>query len=271
MKRMLSIILMLSCVACLFVACTGNSAEETSKSTSTTAKAQDVWKVATNAEFEPFEFKDMTSGKLKGLDIDLVNAICEKLDVKAEFSDMPFLSVVTSVSMGASKIAASGLTITEDRKESVDFSTPYYTVHQVLIVPANDSYFTGSTEEAIRAQLKSKRIGVCSSFTGADYVADEVKPGTNAKEYENISLAIQDLKNGAIDAIVMDDVVAKKAAAQDANKSAVKVLDVHLTVEEYAIVLKKGDAALKMQLDGAINELKDSGKLDEMINTWILA
>ncbi|MCI8332211.1 MAG: basic amino acid ABC transporter substrate-binding protein [Clostridiales bacterium] len=241
---------------------TGESGNETGKS---------VLTIATNAEFEPFEF--MQDNEIVGFDIDLINAIAEKIDMTVEIKNMEFDGTVAAVQSGTCKAAISGMTITPKREKAVIFSTPYYATTQILLVRGDDDVFTGETKEVLDEQLKGKTIGVCSGFTGESYVNGDEDMGftgiadAKATVFDNISLAVTALKNKSIDCIVMDNTVAKQAASSAGNED-IKAIDVTLTTENYAIALNKNDEALKEKIDTAINELKDSGKIAELYEKW---
>ena len=232
-----------------------------------------VLKIATNAEFEPFESLD-ADGNYVGFDIDLINAIAEKIGYEIEFDNMEFDGVIAAVASGSCDIALSGLTVNAKCAQSVDFSKAYYSTAQLLIVAADDTYFTGTTKEELDKQLEGKKIGVCSGYTGQSYVegnADWEFPGikdAKVKIFENLSLAISDLKNGNLDAIVMDGPVAKEAAAQ--NSDVAKVIDVALTVEDYGIAIQKGNTELKEAIDNAIDELVAEGEIQKLYNKYEL-
>lgn len=232
-----------------------------------------VLKIATNAEFEPFESLD-ADGNYVGFDVDLINAIAEKIGYEIEFDNMEFDGVIAAVASGSCDIGLSGLTVNAKRAQSVDFSKAYYSTAQLLIVAANDTYFTGTTKADLDKQLEGKAIGVCSGYTGQSYVegnADWEFPGikdAKVKIYENLSLAISDLKNGNLNAIVMDGPVAKEAANQ--NSDVAKVIDVPLTVEDYGIAIKKGNTELKEAIDKALDELIESGKVQELYDKYDL-
>ncbi len=261
MKKIIALVLSLAMLLC-FAGC-GEKADETK-----------TLKVAINAEFEPFESIG-TDGNYVGFDIDLMNAIAEKIGYTVEFDNMEFDGVIAAVSSGSCDIAISGLTINAKRSKSVDFSDAYYSgAAQILIVGADDKHFTGTTKEELDKQLEGQTIGVCSGFTGQSYVEGDSEWGFTAvkdakvKIYENISLAINDLKNGNVTAIVMDDSVAKEAVAQ--NSDVAKVIDIPLTVEEYGIALQKGNTELKETIDGALAELVEEGKVDELLEKYEL-
>lgn len=229
--------------------------------------------VATNAEFEPFEYLDK-DGKATGFDIDLIKAVAEKMgydDVKVD--NMEFDGVVAAVEQGACDVAASGLTINAKRKKSVDFSDPYYSsAAQILIVAKNDTYYTGTTKEELDEQLKNQKIGVCSGFTGQKYAEGDEEwgfkkiEGADIKIYDNLSNAIDDLKNGTINTIIMDNKAAEEAASQ--NSDAIKTINTPLTVEQYGIAVKKGDSEMLEKVNSALKELESEGKIKELLDKY---
>ena len=254
MKKLLALVLVLAFA--LSLAACGNTKE---------------LRIATNAEFEPWEYLDADK-KIVGFDIDLMNAVAEKIGAKIKFEDMPFDSVVASIGSGQYDAAISGLTINAARKKSVDFSDAYYSgASQILIVKSDDTVFTGTDKAALEKQLEGKKIGVCKTFTGESYAKGDEEWGfagvkdANVKSYENISLALTDMKNGNIDVIIMDDTVAKEATQ---DKSEYKVIDIALTTESYGIAVKKGNTELLGKINKALKELKDEGKIDELMKTW---
>lgn len=229
-------------------------------------------KIATNAEFEPYEF--MEDGEYVGFDIDLMQAIADKLGKEIEYQNMDFDGVVGAVQSGTCDIAISGLTVTPKRAESVNFSTAYIEAAQFLIVNAADDTFTGTTKEELEAQLAGKAIGVCAGFTGEKYVTGDESMGyagiadAEVVVFDNISLAVTALKNGNIDAVVMDDLPSVNVASTDENKDAIKTIEVALTVEEYAIAVQKGNDELKAEIDTAMQELIDDGTVDTLLAKW---
>ena len=268
MKKFAKILSILATLA-IVLTCVGCGTADTNSDT-----GKKVLKIATNAEFEPFESLD-SDGNCIGFDIDLMKAIADKLGYEVRFDNMEFDGVVAAVANGSCDAAISGLTINAKRSKSVDFCDAYYSgAAQVLIVAANDTHYTGTTKEELDAQLKNQTIGVCSGFTGQAYAEGDEEwgfekiEGANVKIYENVSLAISDLKNGTINSIIMDDSVAKEAASQ--NSDAVKVIDVALTVEEYGIAVQKGNTEHKYKINKAFSELKDDGVYDDILKQYEL-
>lgn len=233
-----------------------------------------AYKVATNAEFEPFEF--MKDGNIVGFDVDLINAIGTKIGAKMNLSNMDFNGILGAVSGGTCDIAIAGLTVTPSREASVDFSEPYFTSSQMIITLKDDTVFTGTTKAELDKQLEGKTLGVCEGFTGGGYVEGDDDmgfpgiPNATPKTYNNITLAIADLKSGKIDAVIMDARTAINAAKTDENKDVIKTIEVELTEEKYAIALKKGSTELKAQIDKALADLKADGTIDQLITDWEL-
>ncbi len=263
--KALALILSAVFAVCCFAGCSGS--QDGSKTLN----------VATNAEFEPFESIDPATNEYVGFDIDLMNAVAEKMDVKVNYQNMEFDGVVASLPQGTCDLAISGLTINAKRKLSVDFSDAYYSgAAQILIVNADDTTFTGTDKQTLDSQLAGKNIGVCSGFTGQFYAEGDEEWGfagienANIKIYENISLAIADLKNNSVDAVIMDDSVAKEAAGAKGNEG-VRVIDIPLTVEEYGIAVQKDNTELLDKVNAALAELKADGTYDTLLSRWNLA
>lgn len=258
MAKILSVVLALVMIMSVFSAC---------------GAKKNVLYVAVNAEFPPFE--TIVDGEIVGFDIDLIKAIAGKLDMEVQIDNMEFDGVISAVNQGADDVAISGLTINETRKQSVDFSDAYFKgAAQILIVRSDDTHYTGKTKAELDEQLKNQSIGVCSGFTGAAYASGDAEwgfkaiEGAKVKTYDNISLAIEDLKNGTINAIIMDDVPAKEATATDENKNDIKCIDIALTVEEYGIAVKKGNTELLGKINQALKELEAEGELQRIADKW---
>lgn len=180
-------------------------------------ESKDQLVVATNAAFEPFEY--MQGESYYGIDMEIAAALAEYLGKELVIQNMDFDAVCLSVGQQKCDIAMAGLTIKEDRKEYVDFSDPYYSASQRLIVMADDTDFDDcKTAEEIDAKLNEKgsvNIGVQNGTTGQFYVEGDESwgfAGFSAAEcvpYKNGSLAVQDLLNGNINYVIIDSAPAK--------------------------------------------------------------
>lgn len=179
--------------------------------------SKDQLVVATNAAFEPFEY--MAGDKYLGIDMEIAGLLAERLGKELVISNMDFDAVCLSVGQGKADIAMAGLTIKEERKEYVTFSDKYYDAAQMLIVKSSDKRFdnckTTEDVEAVLNGLDSKtRIGVQNGTTGEFYVRGDEDwgfPGYKVEciGYKSGSLAVQDMLNGNIDLVIIDEAPAK--------------------------------------------------------------
>ena len=213
--------------------------------------------MATNAEFPPYEYHQ--GDKIVGIDVEICQAIADELGRELVIEDMAFDSVITSVYTGKADLGAAGLTVTEDRLKNINFSTPYATAAQVIIV-ADDS------EIASPDDLIGKTIGVQLGTTG-DIYAEDIEDAT-LERYNKGFEAVQALLQGKIDAVIIDNEPAKVYVSQNEG---LKIVDEAFTYEEYAIAIAKNNTELLNEVNSAIAKLKESGKLDEIVNKYISA
>jgi len=179
--------------------------------------SKDQLVVATNAAFEPFEY--MSGDKYLGIDMEIAALLAEHLGKELVISNMDFEAVCLSVGQSKADIAMAGLTIKEERKEYVTFSDKYYDAAQMLIVKASDTRFddckTAEDVEAVLNSLDSKtKIGVQTGTTGEFYVRGDEEWGFSGYDvecvgYKSGSLAVQDMLNGNIDLVIIDEAPAK--------------------------------------------------------------
>ncbi len=222
--------------------------------------ADGVLTVGTNAEFPPFEYVD-DNGEPDGFDIALIKAIGEKLGVTVEVENMEFEALVSAI---GSKIdlAIAGMTVTDERQASVDFSNPYYDALQYVIVPEG-------SEIASFDDLAGKNIGVQLGTTG-DFIASDDVEGANVSQYNKGVDAVNDLLNGRVDCVIIDKNPAQVFETQFSGQ--IKALDgaqFGFEVENYAIALPKGDAALAEQVNKALEEIKADGTFDQLVADYI--
>ena len=210
-------------------------------------------KMGTESGFAPFEY--IEGGEIVGIDIDIANEIVSRWEVELEIQDMDFSAVLTAVSSGVVDIGLAGITRTEERMKNMDFSEPYFVAYQVIVV-RNDSDITG------RNDLVGKTVGAQLGTTGED-LAIEIVGESNVIGYDKYIMAVQDLRNGQIDAIIMDNLPAQGHV--DKNADEIKYLDTPIGEDNYCIAMKKGSDDLKKAIDDILNELKSSGRLDEII------
>ncbi len=234
-------------------------AEDGAETTAAIGGEGKVLVMATNAEFPPYEYHD--GGDIVGIDVEVAEAIAGKLGMTLEVEDIAFDSIIPELESGKADIGVAGMTVNEDRLKNVDFTDPYTTASQVIIVK-EDSEIAGPDD------LKGKYIGVQLGTTGDIYASDYEADGSTIERYNKGFEAVQAMQQGKIDAVVIDQEPAKVFVSQNEG---IKILDEALTVEEYAIAIKKGNTELLDQVNGALAELKESGELQAIIDKYISA
>ena len=214
--------------------------------------------MGTNAFFPPFEYKE--GGEVVGVDVDIVKAIAEKLDLTFEVKgDIEFHSLPESLKAKDIDLIAAGFTARADREEAMDFSDSYATGIQSIIVP-NDSDIASPDD------LAGKKIGTQRGTTGYIYCSDDF--GDDAVvAYDNGLTAVQALNNGQVDAVVIDNAPAKEYVAANPG---LKVLDTSYAEEDYAIGMAKG-SSLEAAVNAALEELKADGTLQAIVDKYITA
>ncbi len=272
MKKLLALLLTAAMTMTMLTACGSSeaaaepateeaAAEEAAAEAASQALADGVLTVGTNAEFPPFEFVG-DDGQPDGFDMALVKEIGKKLGVEVKIENMEFASLVTSIGSKID-IAAAGMTVTEERQQTVDFSNPYYEAVQYVVLPVDSAIATA-------ADLEGKTIGVQLGTTG-DFIATDIADTTVAP-YNKAVDAVNDLINGKVDCVIID----KNPALVFAGKFADQVVAVdgaqfEFGIENYAIALPKGDTVLADKINTAIEEIKADGTFDELVKTYIEA
>ncbi len=253
MKKLVSVFLIAACV-CSLAAC--GSKEET-ESEGSASEEKSTLVMATNAEFPPYEYYE--GDDIVGIDAEIAQAIAEELGMELKIEDMAFDSIIPAITSGKADFGAAGMTVTEDRKENVDFTDTYATATQVIIVK-EDSEIAGPDD------LEGKKIGVQLGTTG-DIYASDIKDA-EVEQYNKGFEAVQALTQGKIDAVVIDGEPAKEFVSQ---AEGLKILDEAFTEEEYAIAVAKGNDELREKINDALATLKESGKIDEIVAKYISA
>lgn len=211
--------------------------------------------MATNAEFPPYEYHE--GDEIVGIDAEVAALVAEELGLELKIEDMSFDSVLAAVQSGKADIAMAGITVTEDRKQVVNFSDTYMKATQMIIV-AEDSEIAGPDD------LVGKTIGVQLGTTGDIYVED-VEDAT-VERFSKGFEAVQALIQGKVDAVVIDGEPAKVFVQENEG---IKLLDDPFTEEEYAIAIAKDNEELLTQVNDALADLKESGKFDEIVDKYI--
>lgn len=215
----------------------------------------DVLVMATNAEFPPYEYRE--GEEIVGVDAEVAALIAEELGMTLEIEDMAFDSILAAVQSGKADIGMAGITVTEDRKMSVNFSDTYTKATQVIIVQ-NDSEITSPDD------LVGKTIGVQLGTTG-DIYAEDIEDVT-MERYNKGFEAVQALIQGKIDAVIIDGEPAKVFVEENEG---IKLVDEAFTEEEYAIAIAKDNEELLEKVNAALATLEENGKFDEVLAKYI--
>lgn len=206
----------------------------------------------TEDDFAPFSY--LHSGSVRGVDVDLLNAIAAELGVRVEIKTINFKMMFIHISGGNAAIGMGGITITEERKKTVDFSIPYFKASQVAIVRAGSEIKT-------RDDLAKKRIGVQAGTTGNEF-AKAAFPHAVVRAYYDLFAAQNAFKRDEFDVLVIDDSVANELVRN--NPSAYTILPEALTAEEYGFCVKKGNAELLARINKILQRFIDEGKIAEL-------
>lgn len=224
-----------------------------------TACGSDTYTVATDNSFVPFESLNEETGELEGFDIDLMNALAEEVGIEVEFEPMDFDGLIAGLQSGRYEIGIAGITITEERKETIDFSDPYYDAGLIIAVQKDN------TEIQSEADLAGKVVGTRAGTTSEAYLKEN-HPDAEIEPFPGIVEAYMDLQAGRVDAVLYDMPNVKYYVAQEAADDLKVVGDV-LQGEQYGIGFKK-DSEIRDKMNEALQTLKDNGTYDDIYEKW---
>lgn len=266
MKRLAAVALSAVMAMSMLAGCGSSSSTDKSESASTAAVSGDtasvttvtdgVLTMATNAYFPPYEYYEGT--EVVGIDAEIAQAIADKLGLELKIEDMEFDSIITSIQTGKADMGLAGMTVTDERKQSVNFSDTYATGIQSVIVPEDSDI--QSVDD-----LKGKKIGVQLATTGDIYAKDDFGED-NVEEYNKGNDAVMALSTGKIDAVIIDNQPAKSYVE---STDGLKILDTEYVEEEYAAALSKDNEALLDAVNTALSELKADGTIQKILDKYI--
>lgn len=220
-----------------------------------TTKTEGVLTFGTNAEFPPFEFVAGTGviDQYDGIDMAIAKQIAEDNGMTAAIENMEFDSLLVALQNGQIDAAIAAMTVTEERKEAVDFSVPYYTATQVMIVKED-------SDIAAAADMADKKICVVQGYTGEICVNDM---GYSYEAFKKGTEAVLELVNGKCDVVVIDSATAQKYV--DDNEGLKIVEDASaFESEEYAVAVQKGNTALLDMINKAIEAKLADGTISDL-------
>ncbi len=237
-----------------------DSAADKTEQNSTAAK---TIKFGTNAEFPPFEFvsnKGGVIGEFDGIDMAMAKQIAEDNGMTAEVNNMEFDSLLVALQNGQLDAVIAGMTVTDERKEAVDFSEPYYTATQVMIVK-NDSTITKA------ADMADKKIAVIQGYTGETVVKDM---GYKYEAFKKGTDAIMELMNGKTDVVVIDKATAEKYVKDNDGIKAIEDSEA-FEDEKYAVAVAKGNTELLDKINKSIEKMIADGTVNELAAKYAVA
>lgn len=228
-------------------------------------KAKGKMVIGLDDTFAPMGFKD-DKGEIVGFDIDLAREVAKRLGIEAEFKPSEWSGIVLELKSGNIDVVWNGMTITEERKKEIIFSNPYMNNSQIIVTLSNSPLNT-------KADLNGKVVGLQLGSSSFDAVsADELsKSLKELKKYDTNVEALMDLEAGRVEAVVIDEIVARYYIEQkekETNKDIFKVLEGNFGTEEYGVGIRKEDTSLKEAIDKAIDEMKKDGSYDKIYEKW---
>jgi len=217
--------------------------------------------IASDATWPPMEYLDENKN-IVGFAPDMLKEISKATGVEIEVRNTAWDGIFAGLESGSYDAICSSVTITEERKATMDFSEPYVNAGQVLVVPK------GSVGVATIADLKGKKLGAQIGTTGAIEIGKV--PGVTLASYDEVGLAFEDLAIGRIQGVVADSPIAANFALQNPKfKDKLMIVGKPFTDEWLGIAVKKGDAATLQIINDGLAKVKASGKLDELAKKWL--
>lgn len=276
-SKIFALVLALAMLVALGACSAKPATESTAPATESTAPAADgtaavtgtvkegVLTMGTNAAFPPYEYYE--GDKIVGIDADIAQAIADKLGLTLAIEDMEFDSIITAIQGGKVDMGLAGMTVTDERKESVAFSDGYATGVQVVIV-AEGSPITSVDD--LFAEGNNYSIGVQRNTTGDLYTTWDLEDEGLATidRYSKGADAVMALKAGKVDCVVIDNEPAKSFIAENEG---LKILDTKYIEETYAIAMKKDNTELNDKINAALKELIADGTVQSIIDKYIVA
>jgi polar amino acid transport system substrate-binding protein len=224
---------------------------------SSPAAASRTLVVGTDPTYAPFEFQN-EKGDIVGFDIDIVTAAARKAGLQVKFVSTPWEGAINALMQGDRDLLVSAITINDERRQTLDFSNPYFEATQLIAVPE-------SAKVSTLADLKHSKIGVQTSTTGEEAVVKLLgKNNANIKRFESTPLALAELAAGGVDAVVADNGVVSHYLANNPTARFKAVSDVSFSPEPYGLAFKKGQVELVAQFNQGLAGIKADGSYQKI-------
>ena len=267
MKKFLAIVLAVAMIAsvAMLAGCGDTASKADGDAADTADSGKATLTMATNAYFPPYEYYD--GENIVGIDAEVAQAIADKLGMELKIVDIEFDSIITGVQTGKYDMGMAGMTVTDERKESVDFSDSYATGIQSVIVKEDSEI---QSVDDILAEGATYKVGVQLSTTGDIYITGDLGDAAadRVTEFQTGNDAVAALSSGKVDAVIIDNEPAKSYVAATAG---LKILDTEYVAEDYAICFSKDNTELRDKVNGALKELIADGSVQKIVDKYITA
>lgn len=253
----------------LLMSACGKKAEEPAPAPAASAAAASapapapakVLVVGTDAAYAPFESQN-EKGEIVGFDIEVVSAVAKKAGLEVKFVNTPWEGIFKTLDQGDRDLLVSSITITDERRQTMDFSQPYFEARQLIAVKSDSPV-------AKFDDIKTLKVGVQNGTTGDEVVGKLLgKSSTAIKRFESTPLALKELEAGGVQAVVADNGVVAHYLANNAAGGFKTVSDAGFPSEQYGIAVKKGNAELLAKIDKGLADIKADGTYAKISNKW---
>jgi len=225
------------------------------------APAAKVYLVGTDAAYAPFESQN-EKGEIVGFDIEVVKAVAQKAGIEVKFVNTPWEGIFNTLAQGDRDLLVSSITITAERKQTMDFSTPYFDAQQLIAVK-KDSKIAKFND------LKKLKVGVQNGTTGDEVVSKlQGKDSANIKRFESTPLALKELEAGGVDAVVADNGVVVHYVNNNSDAKFKTISDASFAAEQYGLAVKKGNTELLDKLNKGLADIKTDGTYDKIYTKY---
>ena len=221
------------------------------------APAAKVYVVGTDAAYAPFESQN-EKGEIVGFDIDVVKAVAKNAGIEVKFINTPWEGIFNSVAQGDRDLLVSAITITPERKQTLDFSEPYFDAQQLIAVRSDSKI-------AKFEDLKNLKVGVQNGTTGDEVITKlQGKSTPNVKRFESTPLALKEMESGGVDAVVADNGVVVHYVNNNPDSKFKTLSDSSFASEQYGIAVKKGNAELLEKINKGVAGIKADGTYNQI-------
>ncbi len=225
------------------------------------APAAKVYVVGTDAAYAPFESQN-EKGEIVGFDIDVVKAAAAKAGIEVKFINTPWEGIFNTLAQGDRDFLVSSITITDERKQTMDFSSPYFDAQQLIAVKKDSKI-------AKFADLKKLKVGVQTGTTGDEVITKlQGKDSPNVKRFESTPLALKELEGGGVDAVVADNGVVVHYVNNNSDAKFKTIADASFVAEQYGLAVKKGNTELLEKLNKGLADIKTDGTYNQIYTKY---